>query len=131
MASPVATPSVSRSEDRRMQPNRAAARFVPGQRSKFPIDRTCADSGGQGGLDDSDRAYLAHLISTRTGLSPDEAQRRVSEVEAKAREAADKAAKVGAYVSFWTFMALLFGGMAVVLAGMLGGQLRDAEGRIA
>jgi hypothetical protein len=30
MARPAATPSDSRSQDRRMQPNRAAARFVPG-----------------------------------------------------------------------------------------------------
>jgi hypothetical protein len=34
-------------------------------------------------------------------------------------------------LSFWTFMALLFGGTAATLAGMLGGSLRDAEGRVA
>jgi hypothetical protein len=54
---------------------------------------------------------------------------------AKAREAvketADKAAKAGAYFSFWTFMSMLFGGVAATLAGMLGGQLRDAESRAA
>ena len=89
----------------------------------------------QGKLDESDRAYFARVVSARTGLSPDEAQRRVAEVEIKAREAvketADKAAKAGAYFSFWTFMSLLFGGVAATLAGMLGGQLRDAEGRLA
>jgi hypothetical protein len=67
MASPVATPSVSRSEDRRMQPNRAAARFVPGQRSKFPIDPTCADSGGL-------RAFFPHLLSA----SPPDSSRPLS-----------------------------------------------------
>src|SRR5215510_1217403 len=50
---------------------------------------------------------------------------------AAAKEAADKTAKAGAYFSFWTFMSLLFGGVAATLAGMLGGQLRDAEGRLA
>jgi hypothetical protein len=69
------------------------------------------------------------VVAARTGLSPEEAQRRVSEVEAKAREAADTAGKAAAYVSFWTFMALLFGGAAATLGGMLGGQLRDAETR--
>jgi hypothetical protein len=44
MARPAVTPSDSRSQDRRMQPNRAAARFVPGQRSKFPNQPSCADS---------------------------------------------------------------------------------------
>jgi hypothetical protein len=89
----------------------------------------------RGGLDDNDRAYLAQVVAARTGLAPDEAQRRVATVESKARdavkEAADKTAKAGAYFSFWTFMSLLFGGAAAALAGMLGGQLRDAEGRLA
>jgi hypothetical protein len=88
----------------------------------------------EGGIDDSDRAYLAQVVSARTGLPPDEAERRVAEVETKAREtvkqAADTAAKAGAMFSFWTFMALLFGGAAATLAGMLGGQLRDDEGRL-
>jgi hypothetical protein len=89
----------------------------------------------QGGLDDNDRAYLAQVVSARTGLPPDEAQRRVAAVESKAREAvkeaAEKTAKAGAYFSFWTFMSLLFGGAAATLAAMLGGELRDAEGRLA
>ena len=97
--------------------------------------RVLVRSVAQGKLDDSDRAYLAQVVSARTGLPPDEAQRRVTEVEGKARaaakEAADKTAKAGAYFSFWTFMSLLFGGVAATLAGMLGGQLRDAEGRLA
>lgn len=97
--------------------------------------RVLVRSIAQGRLDDSDRAYLAQVVSARTGLPPDEAQRRVTEVEGKARaaakEAADKTAKAGAYFSFWTFMSLLFGGAAATLAGMLGGQLRDAEGRLA
>jgi hypothetical protein len=96
--------------------------------------RVLVRSIAQGKLDDSDRAYLAQVVSARTGLPPDEAQRRVTEVEGKARaaakEAADKTAKAGAYFSFWTFMSLLFGGVAATLAGMLGGQLRDAEGRL-
>lgn len=37
----------------------------------------------------------------------------------------DAARKAAAYVSFWSFMALLFGAVAATLAGMLGGELRD------
>ena len=84
---------------------------------------------------DNDRAYLAQVVAARTGLPQDEAQRRVADVDTKAREAikeaADKIAKAGAYFSFWTFMSLLFGGAAATLGAMLGGQLRDAEGRVA
>ena len=97
--------------------------------SRAEITRVLARAVAQGGLGDDDRAYLARVVSARTGLSADEAERRVAEVENKARETADKATKGGAYVSFWTFMSLLLGGAAATLAGILGGQLRDAEGR--
>jgi hypothetical protein len=59
----------------------------------------------------------------------------VAAVESKAREdikeATDKAATAGAYFAFWTFMSLLFGGVAATLAGLLGGQLRDADRSLA
>jgi hypothetical protein len=103
--------------------------------TRAEVTRILARGVAQGRLDDNDRGYLAQVVAARTGLSQDEAQRRVAEVESKAREAvkeaADKTAKAGAYFSFWTFMSLLFGGAAATLAGMLGGQLRDAEGRVA
>jgi hypothetical protein len=103
--------------------------------ARAEVSRIVARSVAQGRLDDNDKVYLAQMVSARTGLPPDEAQRRVTETEAKARDnakdIADKAAKTGAYLSFWTFMSLLFGVVAATLAGMLGGQLRDAEERAA
>ena len=99
--------------------------------TRAEINRILARSVIQTQLDDSDRTYLAQLVASRTGLSADEAQKRVGDVENKARDAADKTAKAGALFAFWTFMSLLFGGTAATLAGMLGGQLRDAEGRFA
>jgi hypothetical protein len=109
----------------------AGAQSALSNEARAEVNRTLVHSVAQGRLDDSDRAYLAQVVAARTGLSPDEAQRRVAEVESKARDAADKTAKAGAYLSFWTFVALLFGGTAATLAGMLGGSLRDAEGRVA
>jgi hypothetical protein len=109
----------------------AGAQPALSNEARAEVNRLLVRSVAQGRLDDSDRAYLAQVVAARTGLSPDEAQRRVAEVESKARDAADKTAKAGAYLSFWTFMALLFGGTAATLAGMLGGSLRDAEGRVA
>jgi len=98
------------------------------------LSRILARSVSQSQLDEADRAYLAQVVSARTGLPQDAAQQRVAMVETKAREAvkqaADKAAKAGAYFSFWSFMALLFGGVAATLGAILGGQLRD-EGRLA
>jgi hypothetical protein len=99
--------------------------------TRAEVNRILARSVIQTRLDDSDRAYLAQLVAARAGLPPEEAQKRVQDVENKARDAADKTAKAGALFSFWTFMSLLFGATAATLAGMLGGQLRDAEGRFA
>jgi hypothetical protein len=109
----------------------AGAQPALSSEARAEVGRILARSVAQARVDDSDRAYLAQVVATRTGLSQDEAQRRVSEVEAKARDAADTTAKAVAYFSFWTFMALLFGGAAATLGGILGGQLRDAETRAA
>jgi hypothetical protein len=99
--------------------------------SRAEVTRVLARGVAQGGLTQDDRTYLAQLVSQRTGLPPDEAQRRVTDVETKAKEsvkeAADKTAKAGAYFSFWSFMALLFGAVCATLAGILGGELRDAD----
>ena len=99
--------------------------------TRAEVTRIVARGVSQGGLSADDRGYLAQLVSQRTGLPSDEAQRRVIEVETKAKEtakeAAAKAAKAGSYFSFWMFMALLFGAAAATLAGMLGGELRDRD----
>lgn len=103
--------------------------------SRAEVTRILAHGMSEGKLGDNDRAYLAQLVSMRSGLPQDEASQRVTMVENDAREAiksaADKAATAGAFFSFWTFMALLFGGAAATLAGILGGQIRDEEVRLA
>ena len=113
----------------------AGARPALDAETRAEVTRILARGVSQAALDENDRAYLAQVVSARTGLPPDEAERRVATAESKAREAvkeaADKTAKAGAYFSFWMFMSLLLGGAAATLAGVLGGQLRDAEGRLA
>jgi hypothetical protein len=68
-------------------------------------------------------------LAAQTGLSQQDAQNRVNDVlnQAKqdATQAADAARKAAAYVSFWTFMSLLFGAVCATLGGVLGGDLRD------
>ena len=58
-------------------------------------------------------------------MSMDDAQKRVDDVVNRTRasvtQAADTARKAGAYLSFWTFMSLLFGAACATLGGMLGG----------
>jgi hypothetical protein len=98
-----------------------------GQRGQ--INRILITSMGANGLSNDDRAYLAQIVSAQTGLSQEDAQRRVDDVVNRAKEdatqATDAARKAAAYLSFWTFMSLLFGAVCATLGGVLGGDLRD------
>jgi hypothetical protein len=77
------------------------------------------------GLPRQDRAYLADLVSARTGLSKAEAESRVDDVIAQARYAADNARKALAHSFYWLFVALLFGAFCGSYAATIGGRQRD------
>jgi hypothetical protein len=72
-----------------------------------------------------DRAYVARLIAARTGMSPADAEKRVTEITTEAKDAADRARKGAAKLSLWLTASLLFGAFAASLAAVEGGQLRD------
>lgn len=73
----------------------------------------------------ADQAYLAQLVSARTGLNPADADKRVSDVVAQARQAADTARKAAAHLSLWIFVALLIGAFSASLSATFGGSQRD------
>jgi len=94
--------------------------------------RILTQSTANGKLEPNDRAYLARLVATRTGLSQQDAEKRVDDVAAqmnaakeKAKEAADAARKAGATGSFFTFFSMLIGAFIAAAAGALGGRQRD------
>ncbi|MFZ3359540.1 MAG: hypothetical protein WCA56_10545 [Xanthobacteraceae bacterium] len=91
--------------------------------------RVLATALTPGGLSNDDRTYLAQIVAAQTGMSQDDAQHRVDNVvgqmKQKATAAAETARKATAYLSFWTFMSLLFGAVCATLGGVLGGDLRD------
>ncbi|HZQ54321.1 MAG TPA: hypothetical protein VFB14_19120 [Bryobacteraceae bacterium] len=71
------------------------------------------------------RAYLAQLVRARTGLSPNDATQRVSDVLEQARRAADAVRKATARLLLWTFVALLIGAFCASYAATIGGRQRD------
>lgn len=93
------------------------------------VNRILLTALGPGGLSNDDRTYLAQIVSAQTGMSTDDAQKRVDSVvnaaKADATQAADTARKAAEYIAFWTFMSLLFGAVCATLGGILGGELRD------
>jgi hypothetical protein len=73
----------------------------------------------------ADRAYVAQMIAARTGISQQEAERRVDESIAKARTAADAARKAAATASILTALSMLIGAFIACAAAALGGHERD------
>jgi hypothetical protein len=73
----------------------------------------------------SDENYLSRLISARTGISQVDAQERVVDVFAAARQAEDTVRKVTAHSLLWFFLALLMGAFGASYAATIGGRQRD------
>jgi hypothetical protein len=93
------------------------------------ITRILANAVREGQLSADDRTYLAALVAARTGVSQDDAQRRVDDMLNRAQDSAkqvvDTTRKAGAHIAFFIFVSMLFGAVAATLGGILGGELRD------
>jgi hypothetical protein len=76
-------------------------------------------------LSAADKTYVAQVVAARAGISQADAEKRVSDVVAEAKIAADDARKAAAKLSFWLTAAMLFGAFAASLAAAEGGSLRD------
>ncbi|MGB7076168.1 MAG: hypothetical protein WBD53_03175 [Xanthobacteraceae bacterium] len=118
---PSASPSNSSSQ--------AAAFRETSNQQRIQINRILVTSLGPHGISSDDRTYLAQLVAEQTGMSQADAQKRVdavvNQMKQDATQAAETARKAAAYLSFWTFMSLLFGAVCATLGGILGGDLRD------
>lgn len=89
-----------------------------------------------GALPADDVRYVGQVVAQRTGLTQQEAEKRVSETygrmqlklrdaEATAREAADKARKTSSYAALWLFISMLAGAFIASLSATYGGRRRD------
>jgi hypothetical protein len=73
-----------------------------------------------------DQAYLGTLVTAATGLTQEEAERRVTETIAADREFADTARKAIAHSLYWLFVAFLIGAFCASYAATIGGRQRDS-----
>jgi hypothetical protein len=87
--------------------------------------RILALSVAPGGVPDADKPYLAQLVSARTGVSQDEAKRRVDDAMTKTRQAADAARKAAMRFSLFTAFSMLIGAFIAGVAAKIGGHHRD------
>lgn len=89
-----------------------------------------------GPLPKDDIRYVGQLVAQRTGLTQQDAEKRVTNTytraqaklhddETAAKEAADKGRKASAYAALWLFIALLIGAFVASFAATVGGRQRD------
>jgi predicted transcriptional regulator len=79
------------------------------------------------GMQPEDRAYLVRLTAANTGLAPPDAERRVDEVAARARENISRARRSAVILAFTAGAAALLGAAAAWFAACAGGRVRDGE----
>ena len=91
-----------------------------------------ANAAVTGDIPDGDRTYLAQLVAARTGVTLEDAQKRVDsfvsdvkDAETKAKVTADAARKVAAKASIYLALAMLIGAFIASVSAALGGRLRD------
>jgi hypothetical protein len=77
------------------------------------------------GMLPEDRTSLAGLVAARTGLAQPEAERRVDDVAARAKENIARARRAGVIVAFAAGASALLGAAAAWFAACAGGQVRD------
>jgi hypothetical protein len=93
--------------------------------SRAEASRILLAATSRAGMKPDDRAYLAHLVASQTGIAQPEADRRVDEAIAAATLAVKKARQSAVMVGFSIAVSLLLGAAAAWYAACLGGQHRD------
>ena len=100
------------------------------------VGRIVANSVKAGEIAPADRTYVAQVVSSRTGASQADAEKRVddtiqkakdaaAQAEAKARQAADAARAASAYTALWLVVSMLVGAFCASYGALLGGRARD------
>jgi hypothetical protein len=117
-ASPAATPPPA--------PGTPRSRAVAiGDETRGEMSRVLASAVATGSLSGENRAYLVQIVAQRAGIPQQEAERRVDQAFAAAREAADKARRAAILMGFVTAASLMLSLGAAWWAAMRGGHHRD------
>ena len=107
-----------------------------GEQATGEVTRIFTNAAVSGKLPEEDAKYAAQVVAQRTGVSQQEAEKRVNETfnqvqakkkeaETKAREAADAARKASAMAALALFLSLLIGAFIASYSATIGGRQRD------
>ena len=82
--------------------------------------------GGRDGVTAGDRTYLTQMVTSRTGISEGDAQRRVQDVIVRVDEGIRRARKSTTLLAFFAGAAAMLGAAAAWFAAVAGGEQRDS-----
>ena len=124
-------------------PDIAGSDVIPVWHPKHPpagstpeVTRIFMNAIRSGSLPAEDVRYVGQVVAYRTGLTQQNAEKRVidtyarvqtklHDAETAAKEAADKGRKASAYAALWLFISLLIGAFVASFAATIGGRQRD------
>ncbi|TBE49290.1 hypothetical protein ELH06_09000 [Rhizobium ruizarguesonis] len=98
------------------------------------VSRILLNGAAAGQIPDDDKAYLATIVSARTGLSETDARtrvdtvlKRIDDAKVAAQKAADEARKAASTTALLGALSLLIGAFIAAAAAAYGGSQRDEE----
>ncbi|MGO8022978.1 hypothetical protein [Rhizobium leguminosarum] len=98
------------------------------------VSRILLNGAAAGQIPDDDKAYLATIVSARTGLSEADARtrvdtvlKRIDDAKVAAQKAADEARKAASTTALLGALSLLIGAFIASAAAAFGGSQRDEE----
>ena len=89
--------------------------------------RILLTTSSHSGMDPADRGYLAKLIAADTGTAAPDAERRVDDVAARAKQDISRARSSAVILAFMAGAAALLGAIAAWAAAVTGGRYRDGR----
>ena len=91
------------------------------------VGRILAKSLASGEVAPADKTYIGQVIAAQTGISPEDAAKRLDEVVTTAKTYADNARKALLKLSLWLAASMLLGAFSASLAATDGGHVRDTQ----
>jgi hypothetical protein len=114
--------------DRLLRSERRPAGFEGNMNySRAEAARILLTSSSHRGIQSDDRTYLVRLVSALTGLAPPEAERRVDQIIAQAKENISRARRTAVILGFMVGAATLLGAAAAWYVSIAAGRHRDGR----
>jgi hypothetical protein len=128
----VSEPVSAYSVDKLFRSAGSTSPLTPSTDPRVETGHIIANALADGGVSDTDHAYLVEQVTARTGISKADAQARVDgfvatvmQAQAKLKANSDAARKAAAQTSIFLALSMLVGAFIASVAAALGGRLRD------